>query len=448
MVIALVVPLPAVDLAYQVRAGVEILASGVLPATDTWTFTIPGTPWVDQQWLAQVLLGAVHALGGWELLAILRAGLVGGVAAMLLTVARLRGASDRTAAILSLLAFMLAAPALALRPQLFGIVAFAALLLLVALRERHPRALLAAPLIVVVWANLHGSFVLAPVLLGWVWLDDIARGRPWHVSLAVLIVGCLATLATPFGIGGWAYAAGIGTSSVIAQTVSEWQRTTLFTVPGLLFYVSLAVSAAILWRGRSHLAWPDALWLGSMALLAVWAVRGLAWWPVAAVPVLAQALAIPRGTGPLSVARAGPQRLLAAVLAIALVAALPWWRPSDPLTGRQGLLTYAPSGLASALRSTVDPGTRVFVPQPWGSWFEWAVPDARYLVDARFELFPAVLWTANAAIAGGGPDAATELDTWQIDAVVLPVGWPGPGSAWRTAFTSADGSILVRASTP
>ena len=59
--LSLLVPLPAVDLAYQVRAGDEILATGALPAVDTWTYTIAGTPWVDQQWLAQVLLALGYA---------------------------------------------------------------------------------------------------------------------------------------------------------------------------------------------------------------------------------------------------------------------------------------------------------------------------------------------------------------------------------------------------
>ncbi len=123
--VALVVPLPAVDLAYQVRAGNEILASGALPAVDTWTFTIAGTPWVDQQWLAQVWLAVGHALGGWELLAVLRAVLVAATTGLLIATARERGASPRTSAILAMAAFALAAPALALRPQLFGIVLFA-----------------------------------------------------------------------------------------------------------------------------------------------------------------------------------------------------------------------------------------------------------------------------------------------------------------------------------
>ena len=46
----------------------------------------------------------------------------------------------------------------------------------------------AAPVLVVLWANMHGSFVLAPLVLGYAWLDDVARGRPSRTSLAVLVV--------------------------------------------------------------------------------------------------------------------------------------------------------------------------------------------------------------------------------------------------------------------
>jgi len=62
-IVALLVPLPAVDLAYQVRAGNQILATGAIPAVDTWTFTVAGTPWVDQQWLSQVLLALGYNAG-------------------------------------------------------------------------------------------------------------------------------------------------------------------------------------------------------------------------------------------------------------------------------------------------------------------------------------------------------------------------------------------------
>ena len=99
---------------------------GVIPAVDTYTFTVAGTPWTDQQWLAQVLLALGFRAGGWELLVVLRAALVSLSIGLLVATAMARGARARTASILGLVAFALAAPALALRPQLFAIAIFAA----------------------------------------------------------------------------------------------------------------------------------------------------------------------------------------------------------------------------------------------------------------------------------------------------------------------------------
>ncbi len=334
--VALLVPLPAVDLAYQVRTGDLILSAGSLPTTDSFTFTVYGQPWTDQQWLAQVLLSLGHRAGGWELLAVLRAALVVAMTGLLVVAGRLRGAGLRTASVLALLAFLVTAPALALRPQLFAIAVFAAMLVLVAGRERYPRAYLAAPLLVVAWANLHGSFVLAPLLLGYAWLEDVVRHRPWRRSLGVLVAGTAATCVTPFGPGVWAYAAGIGADPLIAQRVSEWQRTSPLSVTGGLFYASVVGAAAVAWRGRARLVWPDALWLAGLAAMGVWAVRGAAWWPAGVVLVVAAALAAPAapadGPRPVRGQTRTARRLNAlvtAVLAVAVLAALPWWRPAD-----------------------------------------------------------------------------------------------------------------------
>ena len=106
--------------------------------------------------------------------------------------------------------------------------------------------------------------------------------------------------------------------------------------------------------------------------------------------------------------------------------ALPWWRPPDPLAGRQGLLAYAPSGLAQAVAG-LPAGARVVTPQTWGSWFEWAAPDARYFIDSRFELFPAEVWADYETLRGTDAAAAAEvLDRWQVDVVVVPAGAAPP----------------------
>ena len=439
--VALLVPLPAVDLAYQVRAGDEILAARALPVADAWTFTVAGTPWVDQQWLAQVKLAAGYAIGGWELLAVLRAGLVAFSTGVLVAMARERGASPRTAAILALAAFALAAPALALRPQLFGIALFAVLLWLIAVRARSPRLYLLAPVVVALWANVHGSFVLGPALLGYAWLSDIAAKRPARLSLWILVAGTLATLVNPYLAGAWAYAVGIGANPAIAGQVSEWQRTSPFAMPGLLFYPSVVITVVLMLRRRDLVRWPDWVLVAAMALMGAWAVRGVAWWAFAMAFLLAGVLASER---PVRAPRASAVNgLIAVVLGIAIVAALPWWRPADPLTGRAGLLTYAPSGLAAKVAELAGPGARVVVPQTWGSWFEWAAPEQAYFIDSRFELFPADVWADYAALQG--PEAGEVQDRWAAQVVVVPSGEAKPAGPWLSAWEDADGTILLRA---
>ena len=443
--VSLLVPMPAVDLAYQVRAGEEILRTGAIPAVDTYTFTVAGAPWLDQQWLAQVLLALGFRAGGWELLVVLRAALVSASFGLLAATAMARGARARTASILGLVAFALAAPALALRPQLFAIAIFAVLLLLVARRQRNPRAIWLAPVLVMAWANLHGSFILAPIILGYAWLEDLARGRPARAAFVLLVLGTAATLVNPFGIGAWAYAAGIGANPAISGQATEWQRPTPFTVPGLLFYLSAAAALVLAVRARARLRPPDWLLLATLLAIGLWAVRGLAWWPFGAIFVIA---GLPDALWPASLAMDThrPTRLptvVAGLLSVFVIAALPWWRPADSLTGRAGILSYAPSGIAAELRRIAPPGTRVLAPQTWTSFLEWAVPDARYFLDSRFELFPAEVWADRAAIAAGGPGADEALKRWDVDLLVLPGGVRPELTGWTVVYEDPDGAILA-----
>ncbi len=247
----LIANLSSVDLAYHLRAGDQILSGGGIPRTDTWTFTAAGSPWLDQQWGAQAILAAVYRLAGWTGLVILRAALVGLLFGLLFLTCRLRGADIRRAAWLTLAAFLVSAVALALRPQLFGMVLLAATLVIVAGRHRWPRLLWLVPLIVVAWANLHGSFFLGPVVVGLAWLEDLHDRQPaaWR-TLAVGVVAAVAAVVNPFGLEVWGYAVGLSTNSEVTARITEWQPTSLRIVPGMLFFGSALAVAILLARRR------------------------------------------------------------------------------------------------------------------------------------------------------------------------------------------------------
>ena len=301
-----------------------------------------------------------------------------------------RGAPPRTAAILALVGFAIAAPAMALRPQLFGIVLFA---LLVWLGRRSandgPGRISFAPVVdravgpTSTGASCWGRSSSATP--GWA---DVAAGRPSRTSLVVLVAGTLATLVNPFGIGAWTYAANIGVNPAISGQVTEWQRTSPLAVPGILFYPAVVVTVALMARRRALVALArlgaprrhdDPRRVGGPRRRVVPVHDGPPAGAGAGGCARRRAANLrerrdrdrprrPRGGRPPVVAAAGP-------------------------AGRSpGAARLAPSRLAQAV-AELPAGARVVTPQTWGSWFEWAAPDARYFIDSRFELFPAEVWT-------------------------------------------------------
>ncbi|HWP61868.1 MAG TPA: hypothetical protein VNO86_00140 [Candidatus Binatia bacterium] len=421
--VALAVPPSAVDLAYAVRAGRLILERGDVLRTDPFTFTAGGEAWIDQQWLAQVAFALVHDAAGWAGLALLRGALVGLIVLLLADTLRRSGLDARRAGVLTLAAFVVVAPSLALRAQLFAVVLFALTLWLLAVTDTRPALRWLLVPIASLWANLHGTFVLLPAAVGVGWLTGRSfRGRagvpsPSDPGLLLLIGTFLATLVNPFGVAVWEYALGLATNPIVAGLATEWQPTSAATVPGALFLAALAVVAVLLVRGPRRPAWPTIVWLVALAVLALRAERAVVWWALAAAVALGPTLA--RSTPPAGLAR---RSLLNAAIVLGLVlaslAALPWWR-ADPSGDPGPLLADAPVDLTDELTGRVEPDTRAYVSQPWASWVEFALPEVRTFVDSRFEVAPEAAWEDYVAIAAVAPDWQARLDRWGIELVIV-----------------------------
>jgi len=236
-----------VDLAYLIRAGETMLASHEVLRVDTFTFTVAGEAWLNQQWGAEILLALLHRAGSWEGLAVARLVLVALIFWMEFLACRARGASYRAAGWLTLCALFVSIDGLTIRPQLFGAAFFALTLWMIAERSRRPWLLWCIPPVVLVWANVHGSFVLAPLLLLLTWLEDrrlqgTAARRELGVALACVIVA----FVNPFGAGIWAYVANLTTDPEIRRLIEEWQQTRPTSLIGVAFYLSVAGMIALL----------------------------------------------------------------------------------------------------------------------------------------------------------------------------------------------------------
>ena len=476
---ALVAALPTVDLAYHLRAGADILAGRGIPAVDSWTFTAAGEPWLDQQWGAQAILAAVYGATGWNGLAIFRAALVGLYFGLLLLAIQRRapGASGRGSAVMVIVAFLVTAPALALRPQLLGMVCFAAILVLLAGRREHPRAAWLVPVVAILWANLHGSFILAPAIVGFAWLEDVGERSSRAPQTFVLgVVTAAATLVTPFGLEAWRYAAGLAGNPVVRARVTEWQPTLPTDIPdGALFWGSVILVLLLVLRQvrtPGEVTWPAVVTLVAFASLGAIAERGIAWWPAVAVMVLIGmavnervASRVARGlpADPIAAAAAAatPRRPvrgsswnnhIALTLIAGCLAVLPVWRPVNAITGApDGAVSYAPETVTAVLQLRLGPEDRVWNPQVWGSWLEFRLPVARYAFDSRIEVIPARAWADNDVVISGGSGWDDLLERYGATVVVAegppdtPLALALAGSQdWQIQYAGDDATIWRR----
>jgi hypothetical protein len=448
--IAGLISMRTVDLAYHIRAGEQILRSGI-PHVDSFTFTAAGRPWVDQQWGAQVIFALVYRLGSWPALSLLRASLMFLTFVPVWLACRAQGASPRTASIMTMAAFGMSLSDLGMRPQMVALPLFSCTVWLVLDRQRHPARLWVIPFLAVAWSNLHGSFVLAPAVLTLALVEDARRRVPWvRTTAAVTVATCLSTLVTPFGVGAWRYAFTIARSTTIRNTVTEWAPTSVGNVSGVLFFASAAAVAVFLARRREPAPWPELMWLGLFFALGLPALRGVVWWSLVA-PALVAGLLVPRDPSVGARQERNPINLVVVVSLIALFGLLlPWHSQPDPRSGASSLLVDAPEHLVQAAADSVPAGGHLLVSQAWASWFEFALPDRPVFVDSRIEIFSDRVWDDYLDVMHGHVGWQAILNDWSVDAVVLRVEDSVLGSliakdrGWRLAYRDDLGSVFLR----
>ena len=442
----------SVDLTYHLRAGAMMLETRALLRVDSFTFTAAGAPWVDQQWLAQIVLALVFQAGGWFALMLTRVLLSGAALALVFATCRSRGATMRRAAWLTMGGAALLLPTLQLRPQLFGVVAFALTLWLLA--DRHARTIRLWCLVPVVmlWANLHGTFVLAFGLIGLAWLEDLNERRAGASRLVFVgIAAIAASFVNPFGVGVWRYVWDLSSNPSVRALAAEWQATSFDSYSGATFLVSVVVTAGLLWRERAVTRWSTWLTLAVFLVIGLMSVRGVYWWALVTPTVLAASrLGRERHARPDPSNKANLFIVGALVTTLALL--LSRWTPYQralPVPG--SMITEAPMGVTESLRVVLRPGERVFGAQAWGSWLEFALPDHPVAVDSRIELFPVDVWTRYALVSRGDAGWQRVLDEWQVRVVAVnPQQQPlliqrlTPDSAWQLVHRDADGLVFVR----
>jgi hypothetical protein len=446
----------AIDLAYHVKAGELMVRNHELLRTDMLAWPTAGRPWLDQNWGAQLLLYGIWRLGGFPLIAVASAFCTVTAWALVVAACRRRTANLRLVAGAVLAGFLGSALVFAARPQMFSVVLFGIELYLLEVARTRPRVALWIPLLMPLWANLHGAFVVGLALIA-VELVAAAWRRDRRSALRFLLVGAASVaglLVNPSGVRVLAYAALLPTEPAVTGMVTEWAPASLRDPAGALLLGAIGVLALTLARARAPgRAIEQVVRMALLAGLALWAVRASIWFGLA-LPIALCALARHRPARSAAADRGVPalNGAVAVALMVAVVLVLPPVRRSV-LPGAASLpeLHSAPVATADWLAANPQPG-RMFNLQAWGSYLEFRLgPQVQPAVDSRIELLPTAVWREYLAITAGRWDAERLLDQWGIGYVVTSqsttpslVATIGASEGWRLVFSRGDERVFVR----
>lgn len=452
------------DIFWHLAAGRWILEHRAVPATDPFRFTSGGAAWVDHEWLFQVLVRGVEALGGLDGLIVLRVVLVVSIALLLYRSARRASLSPGAGAVLAVLSLFGMRPRLILRPELLS---FIALLVLMELLERRRTKGVSWPLwgmfaLTVVWANVHGAVLLAPVVAGLfllgAWWGEGRSGMSLRRLVLVPALLLAAALMNPYGVRILHVSLGIGKAMRDLPGINaEWAPQWLAPQPYFFCAAASLAAFALVVRARGGRLDPAfGLVALGFAVLALTAVRHQALFFVAATPFAARTLAALR-----SGEESGrPVGRIAPVAAPIVGAAIVWWTLSPPAEGvlrpRQGAFTPGfgiernrfPEGGADYLASHPRIGN-VYNTFAHGGYLLWRLfPPRQVFHDGRMELVPGFLSEIGEARRNGLAWQAL-MRRYDVDGALVrydehrrPVVAPGPDGELRLEGYRTSNALL------
>ncbi len=224
-------PRPIDDLFVALAGGRDIVA-GRLGQPDDWAFTTHGRVWIDQNWGAHLATYLAYAAFGEIGLLVEKAGLLAAALAGIVFACRARGVGRAVALLAGGCAIAAGRSYIDLRPNLFSIVLTAVLLWTIARAPSRPSAPWIATLLVWIWSNVHGGFVLGLVLMA-LWTGSCAvtgarasgwpaARRCWPAAAATMAALVLAAVANPFG---WTNVAQsfVVSAQPVWRNVDEWR---------------------------------------------------------------------------------------------------------------------------------------------------------------------------------------------------------------------------------
>jgi len=218
------------DTYWHIATGRWILENGSIPATDPFSHSMRGAPWQSHDRVSDVILAISYQAGGWHGVVTLSVFSVS-LALLILAWTLSRHLRAFYVAVFTVFAFTMMLGHLLARPHILVLpIIVIWVTLIVEARENNKRPPLWAALLIVLWANMHGSFLIGALIAGVLAAEAFFAAATnserkkvfyeWGLFLSLVF---LSTLLTPYGFRGYSYTVEVLNSKIALNAITEWQ---------------------------------------------------------------------------------------------------------------------------------------------------------------------------------------------------------------------------------
>lgn len=425
------------DLWWHIKYGQSILSTHHWPTIEQYSFTAGGQHWLAYEWLGDVLLAATYQAGGLRALGALLIilGSLFGLALYYYTTIR---CGNPKAAFLATALLINLVNGFNLRPQMIGyLCVILTLIVLEQFRQGQRGVVWLLPLLMLVWVNTHGSWIIGLGTIG-VYLASglmtIHLGsletKSWsvaerrHLTLAFLL-SAIATLITPYGAGLAKFPFIVSSSPLGVANVQEWQSMA-FNLPGDKLFLALLMGFLLvqaLLRPKWRL--PELCLFLFGTVMACMHVRFLSLFVAFFSPLFAVILAtwVPKYD------RAKELYALNAAIILGLAGAMAWYFPTRSDYSRIVEQNF-PVAAVQYLNAHSVPGP-MYNSYEFGGYLLWARgPEHKVFIDGRTEVYERMgVFQDQIALVNLKPGSLAILQKYNIQSCLLT-----PGEALSTVL--------------
>lgn len=415
------------DLWGHIKFGEQIWLSGSLTETNFYSYTAPDHPWINHEWLTEVIFYLIYKYtGSTGLLAFKLA--LGMFTVYLLTNLCLKRENN---VLLYTFNFFLIIPVMApgfmMRPHLITFLCLTILIyMLYEFIDGNHRPIMASPVLFLFWTNCHGGVVAGIGIYGLVagiggvqgWL--LRKDNHYKKLLVCFAISCMAMLIHPQGMDLWVF---LYHTLSLPRDISEWNPVPILTYQFWEFKLLVILLFTTLMRNT-----PKRFW--ELAIVAVAVIYGFKHQRHTVITMIVIAPYIHLQFSEIirdwnladtvnKLSSGFHQAIFITLIifgGIQLYSGINKYRESDYeiMVPPNMYPVYA----AQFIKANNIKGN-ILAPFDWGEYIIWNLPDSKVSVDGRFRTaYPEELINQNLSFSAGGTKWRALLNEYPTEIVL------------------------------